>query len=220
MGLVFFLLFLLPSFANFSRAGEIYFTSDRYFYLPLVGLLLVAGSLFDRALRREHERIVQRPGSALLLVVLVLFGFLTIRQSKVWQNSDTFYAAAIAENPQSAALHYNRGLLWQQHGEMHMALAEYTLALQYNPLLAKAHNNVGAIFWTMQMNIAAKNEYLQALALDPAYAEAHDNLGLALMRLERYEAAKQEFQRALALAPSDAQAQANLDETEARLERQ
>ena len=92
-GLGFFFLTLIPTFTNFSKGGDFYFASDRYVYLPSVGLLLVLASCrgvleywSTRILGDSKNQVLKSASSR---VVILVFSWMSYTLAKVWTSIDT-----------------------------------------------------------------------------------------------------------------------------------
>jgi Flp pilus assembly protein TadD len=209
--LLWYLAFLLPSFSNFSRAGEIAFFSDRYAYLAQLGILFLLGWGLDRLRDRRLRDILFILGVCLCMT----FGAAAHLRARTWADSDTFYKTTIAQNERSAVLRYNAGLILQERGLLDDALPLYQEAVARNPSFAKAWNNIGIISWQEGKPAESLPAYRKAVTASPSYAEAYNNMGVALRDLGRYAEAMDAFRQAITLAPGYLAAQRNAEEVQA-----
>ena len=117
-------------------------------------------------------------------------------------------------NPNDAHAYVNRGIAWDNKGELDKAIADYNQALAINPKFALAYNNRGLAWYK-------KGEYDKAIAdfnevqrfLDPSdaanLAATNNSRGLAWYGKGEYDKAIADFEQALAINPKFALAYNN-----------
>ena len=229
-----FLILLSPSLTNALKGGgfdplDIYITSDRYMYLPMIVLLpLVAYILSLRPL------LLATP------IIILALSYATYTQAKTWTNSETLFTNVIASQKNAHVAYNNLAGIYAQNGDYERALELYELAKEIKPAWRTLFN-LGQIYGSLKRYTDARMAYEELLTIRPDYADAHAQLGgllliqekvsEALFHLERaqildpnltsvhynlgliYEhggnpvKAKESFQRVLRLNPSDPQAQ-------------
>ncbi len=88
-GLLFYFITLMPTFTNIAKGGELdlYFASDRYVYLPSIGLLFAAGMGLWRLLETKPE-MIKRTVLGVLCVIGVVLASLSYVQAQVWRNTE------------------------------------------------------------------------------------------------------------------------------------
>ncbi len=102
----------------------------------------------------------------------------------------------IAERPDLAGPHVNRGLLYARSQRPDEALAEQRRALAIRDDLAVAYNQIGILQRQAGRFEAARQAYRQALAIDDGYANAELNLGILLdLYLQQPHEALEHYQR-------------------------
>ena len=142
-GIAFFLLLLLPSFVNFFKNGFVYFSSDRYGYAAVTGIVFLAGSLaIPTALRKRN-------GAALLGVFLsslgILLALLSAQQALVWKDSETLFRRGFLLYPSSVQSLHNLGGELLAQGRFAEAAAYYDRALASDPYFSQAYAQLGTI---------------------------------------------------------------------------
>ncbi len=204
-GLCWYVLFLAPSFTNFTKDQSVYFFSDRYVYLSQIGLLFMGGWLIDSITQRWRTMM-----GILFSILLLLFSGLSYAQSQIWHDSETLYRDAITKNEKSIVMHYNLGLLEQKSGNADSARAEYGRTLALDPHHAKALMNLGMLYADNGDRGKALELLRQAVREDPSLPEAHNNIGTILMDGGDTDGAIAEFREAIRLHDRFAQAYINL----------
>ena len=117
---------------------------------------------------------------------------------------------ALALWPDSAELHYNKGVLLAGTGAQDAARRCYETALKLDPSHAGAANNLGSVLRAKGDFIAALRAYRHAVALQPRSAAAHNNLAVAHQHLGQASEALVCFMTALRLAPTHADIRRNV----------
>ncbi|MGA2481589.1 MAG: tetratricopeptide repeat protein [Candidatus Acidiferrales bacterium] len=187
------------------------YVADHFQYLASLGIIVPVMSVLARATERTSSgKAVTIACSVMLILVL---GVLTWRQSRTYRDIETLYRESLARSPASWPAHYNLGiLLARTPGRLQDAIAEYQATLRIRPDYAEAHNNLGvALSRTPGRLQDAIAEYQAALRIRPDDAEAHNNLGDALSQIPgRLPEAIAEYQAALRIKPDFAEAHYNL----------
>jgi tetratricopeptide (TPR) repeat protein len=182
--------------------------SDRYMYLPAIGVFLMA------AWAVEHWARVRtgwtRAIVALVLVDVVIAAVLTSRQVAHWKNDVTLWQHAVAVTDDNYRAQTNLGFALATAGDRPRALDAYTEAIRLNPRYPNAHNYLGLLWADAGEHDRAAVEYEAALALSPRFVEAHNNLGLTRAAQDRMPQAIAAFETARRLNPSFAAARSNL----------
>jgi hypothetical protein len=118
------------------------YKSNRYAYLPYVGLFLILAVLVERLLavaptwRVRHAATV---AAGLLLAAMLGLSALTVVRNSVWQNTITVMSDSIASEPGVAFVHNNRGIARFKQGDYVGAAADFhdTLAIDPDFMLAR-----------------------------------------------------------------------------------
>ncbi len=186
--------------------------ADRYTYLPLVGLFIMAVWLIP-----HFARGVLKPSPVLkmaivtpIAAILVVLGIVSFYQISYWRNSVALYDHAFAVTKDNSFAHNNYAVALKEEGKVDEAIAHFREALRIRPRYAQAAKNLGGELLTLN-RIDEGVKYLQvALDVDPRYAEAHSDMGYAYSRRNELEAAQAEFEKAISLNPNLYTAYANL----------
>ena len=187
--------------------------ADRYSYLSLVGLMIVAAGCFFRFLRTT-DRV--RPGSVGVIVLgigsLPILIFMTWGQCRTWRNTEILWRHALSHGgSQSPVAHYNLALVLYRQGKLEEAVAHAAEAVRLDPSDVVAYNNLGVILQHQGKLEAAAALYLHALLLNPDYLDAHYNLGIcAFLSSEILRRPPFQYDEALRLDPGFANAHHNL----------
>lgn len=170
--------------------------ADRYTYHAAPALALVLGAalaVFDRR--------ALRVGAG---AVIGCLGFLTNRQTRVWQNSETLWLRVLQFDSVSYVANNNLGVVLAEQGRSNEAIARYRRSIATRASFKFSHNNLGFELAQRGELDAAIEEYRVALAIDPEYADAEVNLGNALLQLRRFDEAVTHYAVAARIDPARA----------------
>lgn len=177
--------------------------ADRYTYLPSVSIFLLIGAgiswVFEKSALERYKNF--RRGAVVLIALIVMFlSQLTIRQIKVWNNSEVFWKYVIVAFPKRVPMaHNNLGLYYYKKGRVDEAIPQYRQALAISPNFVFAHTNLGIAFRTKGLVDEAIAEYKKALAINPNFGKAHNNLSVAYYLKGNYKLAVEHYDKALEL---------------------
>jgi len=200
----------LSTVSNFIPLYRI--LGDRFYYLPLAGLVIQLLALLLIILRfREGFWGALAP----CFVALLPLGLLTVTREDVFANDFNLWSDTIQVNPYSTIGHAKLAdELWDR-GQRDEAIGQYQMALEISPGVAEIHNNLGsALFQTGQVD-AAIEQFHRTLEIRPSYVYTYYNLGEALLKKGKRNEARAEFEEALRLQPDFAAAQSALAKVEA-----
>jgi tetratricopeptide (TPR) repeat protein len=216
-GLSFFLVTLTPTFVNFSKAGDVYFASDRYSYIPMIGLLCVLAALASQYLSgAQSERGYNSRRRSVMVsgaIILCIAGILSMRQSKVWANSEVLYLHALKHYPNSHLAHNNLGMEYLLAHRTSEAIAEFNTALAKGPD-ARTRVNLAAAYVDQNRFEEAKALFLDVMKQTPDLPDSYYGLGNQYQREGKYTEAADMYQRALQKKPDYLNALNNLGAVE------
>jgi protein O-mannosyl-transferase len=179
--------------------------ADRYSYVPLIGVFIMAAWAIPAAWLRWP-----RPGLVFGAVVAGALLFLLAGaevQLQYWRNSVALFSHTVALMRNNILAEYNLAQALAQQGDEAQAVVHYerALAIQPNRVEAhynsqtQAHYNLGLIFRTHKQWAEAEAQFRACLRDDPNLVRAHSNLGFVLSAMGRGAEALQEFQTAARL---------------------
>jgi tetratricopeptide (TPR) repeat protein len=93
--------------------------------------------------------------------------------------------------------YYNRGVVYQQQGQLDLAIDEYTQAIALNPQFSEAYYNRGNAYYDKGDLDRAIADFDQAIEFDPQDAEAYYNRGLAYASKGRYDQALSDLSKCI-----------------------
>ncbi len=207
-GLMFFLLTVIPNFANFWKNRFLFFASDRYAYLPSIGLIIIlcAGALW--LMRRKSL------SQSLLLTgfgaVAAVFAVLTFLQARVWQSDFALYENVLRWHPDSAQAANNLGDAYVKAGKPEEALPWFAQAADHDPGYIQAMVNAGNIErerGRLEESQAWYERGIASIGPDPRIEDLAPRylLGELLMKMGKSEDALTHFRLAAEALPTVAE---------------
>ena len=186
------------------------YVADHFQYLASLGIIVPATCALTIATERlAPGSAARKAGAACGVLLVVVLGLLTWRQSATYADAETLYRDTLAKNPDSWMAHNQLGNVLVRTGRAQEAIPEYEAALRLRPDIAEPHLSHGvALIQSDRSRIyEAITEFETALRINPKWAEAHVDLGNALMYVPgRAPDAIAEFKAALRLEPDLASA--------------
>ena len=210
---------VLPVSGLFQAGGQA--VADRFAYLPLLTVILIAGAGLVICWRRWPV--------AVGLVLALHLGWLAVRTSEqipVWTNNVTMWQAVVRQDPGSR-IEYRfiaEGLTDQRRYDEALRYAEIAFALpsdepESQQKLGQTYRAIAAGFIEQHRFSECLQAAQRAIELLPNDAVAHAAAGLAALKTSRYNDAARELETALRLQADLPAARFNLACAYARLDR-
>jgi len=203
--------------AVFPAMGVVGFTiviaSDKFVYLPSVGLLMILTSFLCWSVGAKRFTNLSVRRLVVVIAVFILTGAEAIatRQQMVhWQDTETIYKYVLKLTPDAAPVHISLGVALESQGKVDEAISHYRRALQIEPDSPRAYYNLGVAFTLKGKLDEAVAHYRRALSIKPDYVNAHNNLGLVLKSQGRLDEAISHFRQALLIEPDHIEVHRNL----------
>lgn len=212
-GAGFFFLMLLPSFSNFAKGGTLYVASDRYIYLPIIGLLLLCVEGWEmlrqrtlHSLPHDTKRMVSVGVPSSLVLTLSI---LAHAQTSIWQDSFSLFHRALDIAPRALAAHTNLGVAYRKVGDLDRAMEHLEQALAIRPS-ARIYTAMAAIDIQKGNFDRAIDRCRKAALLDPRDPEPLYGLALAFAEKHDQAQAFALYEQTLSLEPKHVAAHNNI----------
>ena len=181
--------------------------ADRYTYIPLIGLFIVAA--WGVPDLRQKWRYRKEALFTLSVLILPCLFFVTWRQVGYWNNSIALYDHALSVTSPNDAILNNRGVAYGQSGNLRQAISDYDRAIEINHGNPEIYNNRGIAYGKLGNHGQAIEDFDRAIELNPEQAEAYFNRGVAYDKLSRHRRAIEDFDRVIKIDPTHVEASFN-----------
>jgi tetratricopeptide (TPR) repeat protein len=197
VGWLWYVVTLLPVIGLVQVGGQ--GMADRYTYLPLVGIFVIA--VWGAADALSGAGIARPALVCTAVVVVAAYAAAAHRQLQAWRDSTRLWTHALEATTDNYRAENAVGALLIDAGRVDDAVPHLAAAVRLEPAFAEAHNNLGAALARRGALTEAIAHYREALRISPGLAQAHNNLGLALARSGDVDGAVRELREAVRLAP-------------------
>lgn len=173
--------------------------ADRYSYLPVLGPVFFIAGVLGAFISRRRQRLI--PVAALMLPLLALSGFFTVRQEAVWKDTVSLWTQEIKVFPTIQA-YMKRAKAYEKEKRFREAAEDYTIVINNAYEGQSGLYLRRALAWKNAGNSAlAMSDFSEAIKLDPGSALAYINRGELFLNSGVLSAALADFERALELSP-------------------
>lgn len=176
--------------------------ADRYAYLPLIGIFVIATWLSADLL--SSERFSFPIVTTAAIGVILAYTSVSYREIHYWRNSYTLFSRALEVTRNNDIAEDNLGEALVELGRPELAAEHFQSAARINPKVSTPHYNLGTLLQMQGKINEAIREYSLALqyATDRTeLAQTHNNLGAILLQSGNSAAAVQQFDAALQINP-------------------
>ncbi len=180
-------------------------TSERYTYVPYIGLFYIIGQYIANVIDGNQRSLVIGLGAA----ATVLFCGLSWARIGVWKDGYTLFADVIEKNPDYYFGYWMRGNLNNGDGRAEAAIQDYSDAIRLNPGFEDLYYDRGHAFMDANNPQAAIKDYNQAISINPKMAEALNDRGWAYYKAGKKDVAVADINQSLVINPSLAEAYNN-----------
>jgi tetratricopeptide (TPR) repeat protein len=195
--------------------------ADRYTYIPLIGIFIVAAWGVQEMLSRigithfpssakqgwERRRVIFAFVGGILMLVLMT---VTVFQLQFWRDSESLFRRALAVTGSNDVAEDNLGLALAKRGAFNDALSHFMRAMELRPADAEIVFSVGNTMAGLNREAEAELYFKKAIQMNPRLEMARINLGVLLVQQGRFDEAVRQLQAALELNRYNAAAHLNL----------
>jgi Flp pilus assembly protein TadD len=188
--------------------------ADRYTYVPLIGLFIIAAWGLPELLSRvtTHGREAVAASAAIGVLVLAGCAAITSRQIEYWRSSVSLWQHALSVNlgADQFSAHMALGNTLAPQGRTSEAIEHFAAAARLRPESAEAHHGLGKTLVQAGRIDEAITAFSNAIRLAPGLAAAHADLGRALASRDKFVEAIPHLTEAARLEPDRPEPQSDL----------
>jgi protein O-mannosyl-transferase len=184
------------------------FIADRFTYIPYLGCFFVIAYVWDTL--KKNQSSSSTIFSAIIGIMLLVYGFMTFRQNKIWENGATLWTHVMKYYPESDMAHNNKARYQREVlRDFKSAIEGFSTAIKIKPK-PETYNGRGKTYFDMgngpEFTQKALADYDAALSMpefelkklkNDALAEIYANRGAAYGRLSDETKDKSYLQKAL-----------------------
>ncbi len=191
IGALIYFLIIAPTL-HFIPVGN-QLVTDRYIYLPMLGLLLILGT-FAKDLPMNNLKYLS-------LIMIIGLGLMSFERSKVWENDQLIWEDVLSKHPKVAQAYNNLGSYVLLKGEKNLAFQYFDKAVKLKPYYADAYNNRGNLYSQAGESEKAISDFNKAIELRP-HADAYFNRANELSNRGNFKLAIEDYNKSIELMPS------------------
>jgi tetratricopeptide (TPR) repeat protein len=200
-----FILFLVPTYSPIPVACLV---SERYVYIPSIGLSIFAAFLYEKYTDRFPR--YKKYFLALSVLAIVAYAARTLIRNEDWKSPALFWRKTLEVSPHSPRAHNNMGTVYIRERNFDKAIEEFEKAIELNPEYALGYFNLGDLYTLLGEKDKAINFYYKAIKLRPWYQNTYNNLGALYINLGNSKEAIPLLEKAIEIYPDFAPAHFNL----------
>lgn len=206
MGWFWFIGTLVPVIGIVQVGGHA--VADRYTYIPLIGLFVMAAWGVPELLKEwRYRKEVVVISSSLVLSCLFIVTWIQLGN---WKDDITLYDHTLSTTSRNDIILTNRGNAYFEMGNYGRAIEDFNRAIEISPRDSDAFTNRGEAYGKLGNYKQAIEDLDRAIEINPKSSEAYNNRAKAYGKLENYKQAISDLGRAVELNPELSEAYYNL----------
>lgn len=142
------------------------FLADRFTYIAYLGLFFIYSYYFGKLLETKAK--YKTPLIASSMILLLVYGFITFNQNKIWKNSGTLWTHVLKYSQNSTLPYGNRANYYRDNGQKDLALIDYNERIRLKADDAGVFNSRARLFFNSNNRdtlLLALNDYNKAIDL-------------------------------------------------------
>ena len=136
------------------------FIAERFLYLSSIALSVLISFALVRFINDKNRNIV----IVFLLMIVVVFGYLTVKRNFDWKNNETLYMTA--DGKDGSVLLVNAGNMYANKKNYDEAEKRYRRAIEIRDNSVLAHHNLGLIFLLKGNLDSAEIKFKKGISID------------------------------------------------------
>ncbi len=193
LGLIYFVLLLAPILGIFKISFQRYsYVADHWQYFALPAITVVVALTIRRL---PYFRFVG-------VMLVMLFGWLTILQARIYHDSETIWTDTLRKNPDSWVALGGLGLKRMRAGRLEEGIVLCERSLEIYPHQGESHANLGLALLKLGRVDEGIQHLRNAIQIEPDYVPTYCNLADALKAQGKFDEAIALYKEAIRLGPT------------------
>ncbi len=211
-GTGFFIITIFPVIQLIPSSGAMSVVSDRYSYIPAIGLFYTFASVLYWIYKKKHK--YEKAAKTLIQIILIgiisALSILTYNRCQVWKDSISLWDDVLKNYPNVATAYNSRGVEYLLKGEHAKAYADFMSALSIDQNYYEAYFNLGSLYSSEGNDNEAVKLINKTLQINPDYLKAYEMLIAIYGRAGRHSEVIKTCERVIQLKHNYIQAYINL----------
>lgn len=208
-GALFFAIAILPVSQLLPLAGPA-IVSERYTYLPSLGLFFILGSILTGFHERKTRGENRYPAGIVSLAIIAACAIISHQRAYAWKDSFTLWNDVLAKYPNAAVPNNNLGTTYYEAGDYNRAMPFFEKAIALKSDYGDAYHNRALIHLKEDRLDQAVADLTSAIKFKPKNFSSYNARGVAYFRLHNLDRALEDLNEALKIRPQDHEAFNNL----------
>lgn len=189
--------------------------SERYSYVPYIGLLIPLAVWLDRVFQKKKNTI-----AVIVAVPALLFSMQSFNRVNYWENGDVLFTDVIEKYPKLPYAYNNRGFLYwdyyalkvfaenplKKDSYVNKAYQDYTVAVSLDPNYKQAWNNRAVLLYNTGKIEESLADFNVVLSIDSLYSDGLIGRANTLSTLNKFEESLPDYNAYLEIKPEDTKA--------------
>lgn len=162
LGLCWFFCALIP-FTGVIPLNAMYL--EHWLYVPIIGIAILAASLFDFLLRKKRANFFLY----IFIPLIIFYSAKTIARNSEWSDIEKFYLNELKYTDSSIRIYNNLGMYYAEKNDYTKSIEYYQKAIKAGDFFAQPHHNLANIYLEMGDYRKAIEELYLALKINPDF---------------------------------------------------
>ncbi len=182
-GSLWFLGMLTPVSGIIPVNGLLY---EHWLYLPLIGFCILVYGIKLAVIPKKFQEKTNEMLKGILLLVVIAFCILTIRQNYIWGNPIRFYNYTL-QFSESPRLHNNLAMSYADIQDYQNAILQYNKAIAAGDYYPQTHHNLANTYLAIGETELAIKEYTTAIRMSDTFYPSYILLIKLMIKEKQYE---------------------------------
>lgn len=187
--------------------------AERFSYLSYIGLFFIFALLVSWLRTFYESQFILRSIQIIVVIIALLFSFITYQQSLVWQNGISLWKNVLIKYPNDPVANKSMADAFVIYKNYDRALVYFKKAIACDSSFAEAYYNMGNMNLKNDHIFQAIIDFSKAVELNPGLVDGYITRGNAKAQLKDFNGAIADYSLAIKRNPSKTEAYINRGST-------